>query len=125
MSDKWWVVEGVIVELNFSAINGEAGQFEDFHETLILNNEHIKKMGSLEFFNPKSVLNYKPRGVPFDCMPEWATKIYFNSIGDVTFLLGDVCCRECIGHSICFSKCPEQWKGNTYQITDELRELIK
>lgn len=121
MNDKncWWLVEGVIVEWHkglYYIYNNHIHSRNDKNDGYALSIESLK--GDL-----------KPVGVPFDCIPEWAEKVFFvGSLSETTvhFEKGNI--NEAYKNykhiSICFPKCPEQWKGKTFKITDGLRELI-
>lgn len=102
MNNKWWLIDGVIVEIT-KKINGITDIFYEEYSNQAL------------YFNCIKIV---PIGVPFDCMPKWAEKIYFSDDG--------LCFRVAVGGvNIPFTKCPKEWKGKTFEITDELRELIK
>jgi hypothetical protein len=119
MSDRWWLVEGVIVE--------------DVNSCLV---HKINSLNVDEFKHLFDGSNFIPRGVPFDCMPDWAEAIEFGGVpfdcmpdwaeaidfGDGRFWFIAEDGKEC--EQIMFNKCPEAWKGKTFPITDELRRLI-
>lgn len=76
---------------------------------------------------------WRLEGVPFDCMPEWATSIEFvketnplkEKIIRIFFIdwQGNYLKNNIIEWAD--SECPEAWKGKIFKITDELRRLIK
>jgi hypothetical protein len=107
MSNYWWLVEGVIVE-------------DMTGETLVRLRHDTVRWTTSKLADGVIII---PRGVPFDCMPEWATHIDFKEsyegLSYLTFYNDDGNYMD-----IDFPKCPENWKGKTFPITDELRRLI-
>lgn len=93
---SWWLENGVIVDL----INKDTREYE---QTVIIDND-------ISYWEHYIII---PRGVPFDCMPEWANCIHFEKDGSFWFEQDDE--RGCDDtEPLPFSKCPEKWKGNTY-----------
>jgi hypothetical protein len=105
---KWWLVEGVIVEIDNRVYRLRIDKVGDL----------MAGIYPIEYYGHAM----KPTGVPFDCMPAWAEKIKFHE-GYCEFWFGD---NELDYRvlTIPFPKCPEAWEGKTFKITDELRKLI-
>ena len=114
MNERWWLVEGVIVEDS----DGNLLEVILLKSRGILALHNNYKYFELENLNLE---NYKPVGVPFDCMPEKTTEIRFSNSGYFQFYHGFI---QSSSKFLPFPKCPEQWKGKTFEITEELRELI-
>jgi len=116
--ERWWLVEGVIVEIKDSLYY--------ISECLSAGIYPVKYYGH----------KMKPRGVPFDCMPEWAESVTFYSDGSFYYAGENGQLPSNDEESIPYKKCPIEFKPTeedikngdtwkTFKITDELRELIK
>ena len=114
MDEKWWLVEGVVVKT-------DSGEFK---ELVSYKGEFGYKIhGTYSGTMIVTELdNCRPIGVPFDCMPEWATKIRFALDGDFVFLPESITDEIICTHD--FRNCPYGLKGKTLPITDELKQLI-
>lgn len=76
-----------------------------------------------QIINEDAICNFIPVGVPFDCMPEWVDVIEVFYDGGIKFRGGTN--RTEKSYIDYFKNCPEEWKGKTFPITKELRELLK
>lgn len=126
MDKKWWLVPGIVLEqirkdnekviVMITKMNNDTGEI-DFNDGDWWSPDRMKS------------IKFKPIGVPFDCMPEWAERIEFNQFGLIIYHPKDIYYfeenyYERFKQYCSFPKCPEEWKGKTLLITDELRELI-
>lgn len=109
--DRWWLAEGVMVQVSGDTWYGE------ILESGIWFGETFMDFDEADFEK------LKPRGVPFDCMPEWADQVSFCIDGN-TFFSAKNNDYRIEGRCFPFPKCPKAWKGKTFKITDELRRLI-
>jgi hypothetical protein len=113
MNDKWWLIKGVIVSIDYVK---SIGPFK----TVV--REHLDYSKNLiERFD--DIVRIVPRGTPFECIPEWAKFISFKK--DSLFFSNGNSFFQIAYLEIPFPKCPEEWKSNTYPITKEIRDLIK
>lgn len=121
MNDKWWLEKGVIL------VNKETGvltKIKEVKETCLIVTAYVLDNSKVSIISVSELDQWYLEGVPFDCMPEWTDGIAFSEtyegIPIFTYFneAGDSATME-------YPKCPESWKGKTFTITNELRELLK
>ena len=127
---RWWLEEGVIVEYLGRLYRIKKTDFyDDGNKRLYISTEseyvYFKTDKSYSHEKIITEADIKLVGVPFDCMPDWAVKIQFTHNGEFQFI-GEYkgMIHTYYSDYTPYHKSPEEWKGKTFEITDELRELL-
>lgn len=119
--NDWWEIPGVIVE--FIDHGDILGRVVADGIAVGGDKEDVLTWSELKTGKYK----YKPVGVPFENINEYATEIIFNSMGVKgkygirVLILGD---DSSFLDGVNWYNCPEGFKGKTFPVTEELKKLL-